>query len=183
MDFKAVFRLLLDNFSQSKIDFAIIGGIALQIGGFMRATRDIDLLIAKEDMPAAKNIMLSLGYDLLHESQDVGNFLSKLPALGAVDFLLAHRKYAKAMLARAKREKIFDGEYSVKVVIPEDLIGLKVQSSSNDSERYHQDMADIEYLLKANYGKIDMSLVEEYFKIFDRDNELKEILGKIKNAQ
>lgn len=102
--------------------------------------------------------------------------------MGRVDFLLAHRKYTKAMLLRAKDKKIFDDKINIKVVTPEDLIGLKVQSSVNDPERYHQDMADIEELIKANYKKLNIGQVREYFEIFKKTEELDKILGRIKNA-
>ncbi len=56
------------------------------------------------------------------------------------------------MLKRAKYKKIFD--FNIKVLNAEDLIGLKVQSSSNDKQRYFQDMADIQELIKQNYKTI-----------------------------
>jgi len=182
MNFESVFRLLIENFQKNKIDFAVIGGFALYAAGYTRATKDIDFLVTKEDTPKVKKIMLSYGYELLYESEDVSNFLGKMRELGKVDFLHAHRKYARAMLARAQEEKILDGKFKVKVVKPEDLIGLKVQSSSNDPNRFHQDLADIEAVIRANYENLDMDLIREYFVLFDRGKELKEILEKLKNA-
>jgi hypothetical protein len=182
MDFNAVFTLLIGDFQREEIDFAIIGAFALHAAGCMRATRDIDFLVAKEDMPKVKRMMLSYGYELLHESQDVSNFLGKMAELGKVDFLHAHRRYAKAMLDRAQEEKILGGKFRVKVVTGEDLIGLKVQSSSNDPSRYHQDMADIESIIRANVGRLDIALIREYFSLFNREKELKEILKRVDNA-
>jgi len=66
------------------------------------------------------------------------------------------------------------------VIKAEDLIGLKIQSSSNDPSRYHQDMADIEHVLQANAGKLDMMLISEYFELFDRKIELKNLLERLK---
>jgi hypothetical protein len=86
MDFNAVFTLLIGDFQREEIDFAIIGAFALHAAGCMRATNDIDFLVAKEDMPKVKRMMLSYGYELLHESQDVSNFLGKMAELGKVDF-------------------------------------------------------------------------------------------------
>lgn len=182
MNFEAVFKLLIESFDKVGIDFALIGGFALHTVGVVRATGDIDLLVAKEDMPKVKRIMLSYGYELLHESEDVSNFLGRMGELGRVDFLLAHRKYAKLMLARAQKKAILDNKFKIKVIQPEDLIGLKVQSSSNDPKRYHQDRADIESIICANYKGLDMKLIREYFALFEREKELDEIVGKIKNA-
>ena len=178
MDFKAVFKLIHDSFKEAGIDYAIIGGFALASAGYPRATIDIDFIVDKKDMLKVKRIMLSFGYDVVHESEEVSSFVSRLDKLGRVDFLHAHRKYAKAMLERAKE----DEKLKIKVVLPEDLIGLKVQSSTNDPERYHQDMADIEAITKANKGKLNMNLIKEYFELFNRKEELDQILGRIKNA-
>ena len=182
MNFESVFKLLLESFKKYQIRFALIGGFAMHAAGYSRATRDIDFLVAKEDMPKVKKLMLSFGYDLLHESKDVSSFLGKMTELGRVDFLHAHRRYAKTMLERAKDSAILDSKFKIKVLVPEDLIGLKVQSSSNDLSRYHQDMADIESLMRANYKNLNINSIKEYFELFRREAELEEILERVKNA-
>jgi len=163
MDFIQVFKFLLENFQLQNIDFAIIGGLALQAAGITRTTRDIDLLILSQDKNKVKAIMLKAGYELLHKSEDILNFYSKKIELGRVDFLLAHRKYTLAMLKRAEEKEIFAGKFKIKVIKVEDQIGLKVQSSSNDPKRMHQDMADIEQLIINNYPKLDIDLLRELF--------------------
>lgn len=180
MDFILVFKFLLETFQREKIDFALIGGFALQASGVTRTTRDIDLLILSENSRKIKDIMLKHGYKLIHESEDVLNFLSDKIELGRVDFLLAHRKYAIQMLKRAEEKEVIGKEFKIKVLRVEDQIGLKVQSSSNDPQRLHQDMADIEWLIKNNYPKLDIELLREYFRLFDRERELHKIIEEIK---
>ncbi len=51
------------------------------------------------------------------------------------------------------------------------LIGLKVQSSTNDPSRQRLDMADIVRLLRAERN-VDMQRVREYFRVFEREKEL-----------
>ena len=182
MDFEKVFKLLVEKFEKAGVDFALIGGFALHAAGYMRATNDIDFLADKDDMPKVKSIMSSLGYEILHESEDVSNFLSPLAPLGRVDFLHAHRKYAKAMLQRAVEKNILGHTVKAKVIIPEDLIGLKVQSSSNDPDRYHRDMADIEEVIKTKRVEMDMRLVKEYFDLLKRGPELQQILDRLNHA-
>ncbi|MBI3252334.1 MAG: nucleotidyltransferase [Candidatus Omnitrophica bacterium] len=176
MNFEAVLKLLVENFQKHNIRFALIGGFALQASGYTRASEDIDFLSAKEDMPKVKGILLAHGYEAIHESEDVSTFVSRLSQLGRVDFLHAHRKYTRAMLERAVERNVFGGRIRIKVVTPEDLIGLKVQSSSNDPARYHRDMADIEELMKAHRGKLDVTLLKEYFGLFGRQKELEKLL-------
>lgn len=182
MDFILVFKFLIENFQKKNIDFAVIGGLALQSAGVPRTTFDIDLLILSEHREKVKDIMVKHGWELIHESEDVLNFSSKKFELGKVDFLLAHRKYARAMLENAKSREIFGGKFKIKVIRIEDQIGLKVQSSSNDPQRLHQDMADIESLIKNNYPKLDINLLREYFKLFQREKELDDIIERVKHA-
>lgn len=179
MNFEAVFEILLRQFEKEKIRVALIGGFALSVVGYVRATNDIDFLVDKDDTDRLKKILLAQGYELSYESGEVSTFVNPLMVLGRVDFLYAHRKYSKAMLERAKAHEIFNGKLKVKVVTPEDLIGLKVQSSSNDPSRYHQDMADIEHVLLANKGKLDIVLIREYFELFGRAVEFEKLLGKV----
>jgi len=181
MDFEKVLTFLLENFDKHKIRYAIMGGLALHAAGYSRATQDIDILILKEDMPKIKKFLLSLGYDVLHESEDVINFKGALKELGQIDFLLAHRIYTKNMLKRATEYDILKGRFKAKVVTPEDIIGLKIQASTNDPGRNSRDLADIEELLK-RHDKLDIKLLREYFSLFGREKELNTLLGKIKNA-
>lgn len=183
MNFALVSKFLIEVFMREKIDFALIGGFALQAVGIARTTFDIDMLVLSKNSAKIKEIMLRYGYDLIYESKDVLNFLGKKMELGRVDFLLAHRKYALAMLERAEEKEIFKGKFKIKVIKIEDLIGLKVQSSSNDPDRMHKDMADIELLIKINYAKLDFILLREYFNLFNRETELEDIIRKIDYAE
>jgi len=182
MDFIEVFKLIVAGFKQENIDFAIIGGFALQFSGITRATRDIDLLVLVQDRAKVRTILLAAGYKLIHESSDVLNFISDNTKLGRIDFLLAHRKYTLAMLQRAQEKEIFGGKFKVKVITAEDQIGLKVQSSSNDPQRLSQDMADIEALIRNNHPHLDLALLKEYFNLFDRSRELEEILKRLERC-
>ena len=93
-----------------------------------------------------------------------------------MDFLLAQRKYTHEMLRRAVEKDVFDGKFKIKFIKIEDQIGLKIQSSSNNPTRYHQDMADIEELIKNNASELDMNIIKEYFLIFNRVDEFDKII-------
>ncbi len=182
MDFEAVFELLIRSFKKEGIDFALIGGFAVHAAGYTRATQDIDLLVMKLDAPKVKKTMLSYGYELVHESEDISMFVGKIKKMGEVDFIYAHRKYATAMLKNAQYRDILNRKFKIKVIRPEDLIGLKVQSSFNNKDRYHHDMADIEAVLKANKGRLDTALIKEYFELFDMADEFNQLMERLNNA-
>ncbi len=182
MNFEKVLTFLLENFTKYNIRYALMGGFALHAAGYSRATRDIDVLILKEDMPKVKKFLLSIGYDVAHESEDVINFTGAMTELGQIDFLLAHRCYTKKMLQRARECDILHRQFKVKVITPEDVIGLKIQSSTNDPGRHSRDLADIEEILKRHVDTLDLELLREYFSLFEREHELNELLQRIKNA-
>jgi len=182
MNFTLIFKFLVENLSREKINFALIGGFALQAAGVTRTTQDIDLLVLSENSPKIKEIMLKHGYELLYESEEVLNFTSKNFELGRVDFLLACRKYTLAMLKRAEKKPVLGGKFKIKVLIAEDQIGLKVQASSNNPKRLYHDMADVRMLLENNLSKLDLRRIREYFTLFDRERELDDMIKEIKNA-
>ncbi len=182
MNFELVFKELLQRFSEQNIRYALIGGFALHVAGFTRATQDIDFLVESEDLGKIKDLMARLGYELTHESSEFSNYWHPMAPLGCVDYLHAHREYSRKMLSRAKKHKILEN-LEVPVLIPEDIIGLKVQSIVNSPQRHALDMADIEYLIRENLNQLNWDIVKEYFHLFDRDYELDDLLRRIKNAQ
>lgn len=61
------------------------------------------------------------------------------------------------------------------------LIGLKVQSSTNDPSRQRLDMADIVRLLRAERN-VDMQQVRDYFRVFEREKELDALLAELEKS-
>ena len=173
MDLRSVLVEIHTALRDASIEHALIGGLALAAHGAARATTDLDLLADAERADDVDRIVRARGYDCLHRTQEVANYASADRPKGRVDFLFARRPHGRAMLARAREHPIL-GE-SVRVVDAADLIGLKVQSSSNDPSRRHRDLADIERLLRA--AELDLGRVREYFRLFDREKELDALLA------
>ena len=182
MNLKEVLKTLIAKFHEQKIDFILSGGLALSTMNIFRFTNDIDFLVLEESKTLIHEIMTGLGYELQDFSSDeIISYLSPVKVFGQVDFLLAKRKYTKAMMKRALKKKVFDGEYEVKTLLPEDLIGLKIQAIYNDPKnRYLIDAPDIQRLLALHKDKMDMQLVREYFKLFGKEELLDEWLHNIK---
>ena len=79
-----------------------------------------------------------------------------------MDFLLARRKYSRAMLQRAREAPLFDGQLAVRTLLPEDLIGLEVQAIHNDPRnRLPVDACDIQLILAQHRDTMDMERVRE----------------------
>lgn len=150
--------------------FALIGGLALASHHVIRATQDVDLLVAAEDADRVDATLTGLGYRRSYRSPDAANYLRRDER---VDLLYASRPIARKLLLSASARTTTFG--TLKVVDVEGLIGLKLQGFINDPRRM-QDQEDIRALLRANRATINMTEVREYFRLFDREPLLDEIL-------
>jgi hypothetical protein len=79
------------------------------------------------------------------------------------------------MLERAATHAVLG--HQVRVADAADLIGLKVQASSNDPKRRGRDLVDIERLLSS--PGVDLERVRLYFRLFERESELDALLAEV----
>ena len=158
--------------SLSKVDarFALIGGLALASHKVIRATQDIDLLTDIEKAEEIDRELVAIGYVCLHRSSNAGNYLR---GDERVDFIYASRPAARGLLSSATLLQTTFGE--VRVVSTEGLIGLKIQAFVNNPRRT-QDVEDIKALIAANREALKMDEVREYFRLFNREALLEDIL-------
>jgi hypothetical protein len=178
VDFKSVTSSLLEAFAKEHVSYALIGGFAVSLWGYQRATVDIDFLVNSNDMAKVRQIVERLGYRCIHTTENVTQFDSNDKRLGKLDFLHAFRPASLSMLERAAYKAIFDGEQSIPVILPEDLIGLKVQAINNDPTRRPLDMADIEALMKIFGEALDWKRIEGYFVLFGMQDDAAKLKGK-----
>jgi len=178
MDFKAVTSGLLQRFAERRVRYGLIGGFALGLWGGSRSTVDLDFLVHRDDAGTIDVIMKELGYACGFKSENVSQYVSPQKIFGEVDFLHAFRQASMEMLDRAVEKKIFNGEILIKVLMPEDLIGLKLQAIKNNAARKEQDMADIKALTFARLGKLDWELIQRYAEILEAGDLLKEFSGE-----
>ncbi|HAS54208.1 MAG: hypothetical protein A2X56_03505 [Nitrospirae bacterium GWC2_57_13] len=175
MDFKTVISSLVNDFDRRRIRYGLMGGFALGLWGVARATVDLDFLVRREDMAQITERMGGLGYECKFQSENVSQFVSPLKLFGEVDFLHAFRQASLEMLKRAEEKDIFNGELHIRVLMPEDLIGLKLQAIKNNPSRKEGDMADIKALASARKGKLDWPLIRSYADILEAGELLAEL--------
>ena len=149
---------------------ALIGGLALAAHQVVRATRDVDFLVDADDAERLHALLLGLGYQCIHRSEDAANYLRGDEGL---DVLYAHRPEARRLLATAQERETGMGR--LRVISAEGLVGFKLQGFVNDASRM-RDLDDIRALLRANRGTLDMQEVRRYFALFDREPLLDELL-------
>lgn len=153
--------------------FALIGGLALASHKVVRATQDVDLLVEAEAGDQIDAELVRLGYHCLHRSADAANYARGDERL---DLLYASRPVSRRLLAAARELSTSLG--TLRVVSAEGLIGFKLQGLANDPRRT-QDLEDIRALLRANRAALDMKEVREYFRLFQRESMLDELLREI----
>jgi predicted nucleotidyltransferase len=152
------------------VPFALIGGLALAAHNVVRATSDVDLLAPAGNAADVDAVATKLGYHCLHRSADTANYLRGDERL---DLLFASRPLAQRLLRQARERVTILG--ALRVVSAEGLIGLKLQALTNDPRRT-QDLEDIRSLLRAHRGALDQEELREYFRLFDRESLLDELL-------
>ena len=171
MDFERVLRALLEEFHQHQIRYAAIGGFALGVLGVPRATMDLDFIVHRDDLDRLHEALTALGYLRMVRTENVSQYRHADTLLGSVDFIHAFRRFALAILARAKSHSVFGGSQAVRVADPEDVIGLKVQAMVNDPDRRSQEQADIEQLMNRYGRRLDWERIQEYYDVFNLGNE------------
>lgn len=175
MNFSLVLKYLMELFNKNEIPYALIGGLALNIHGIVRTTKDLDFVIAQKDILKVEDFLLTHGYKKLLRNEEVANYASDNFELGRVDFILAHRKYTKEMLENAIAFDTEISAYKVKVVKLEDLIGLKLQAYFNRKDKTDDDIKDIKNIVRNFKRNLDYGKIKEYFYFFDAQNLLNEI--------
>ena len=180
MDFHLVTSTLLREFQTQHINYAVIGGFALGFWGVTRATIDMDLLLLIDDATRAEEILTEQGYRCIHKSENVAQYVSDYVPYGSIDILYALREVSRHMLDRSVEVDVVEG-VAIRSLVPEDIIGLKLQALVNDPAREPRDLSDIEALLlarKRGGGQVEWDTLNEYFDLFDRGELLAELRRK-----
>lgn len=182
MDFKIVLESILKNFTKENIRYGLIGGFALGALGVPRSTVDLDFLVNRDDMDKIDCIMKDNGYTCAYKSDNVSQYVSALNIYGGIDFLHAFRTISLKMLDRAIEKEIFNGDFRIKVLRPEDVIGLKLQATVNDPKRLNGEYLDIESLMEHYRNDLDWNILNDYFALFGQEAKLAELKAKYDHA-
>ena len=127
------------------VEYALVGGLAVAVWGAPRATKDIDLLIRREDIGRAKATLRTRGFTLealpfeFKDGSEVHR-INKVDAAGdlmTVDLMLVDRNVEGVWDSRIR---LPFGDGSVAVAGREALIGMKARAARP------QDLMDIQNL-------------------------------------
>jgi predicted nucleotidyltransferase len=161
---------LIDVLEREKIQYAIIGGLAVMIYGEPRFTKDVDINIilekgkikdfikklqAKGFSPSLYNavqIAETSGY--LQVSYNTGKNLTSF------DIIIAENPIEFSAIERAKIKKI-DG-MNIKMITPEDLIIQKITSERE------KDKNDLIGIIARQEGKMDLDYIRNWLTKIDK---------------
>ncbi len=163
MDFRIVLSSLLPRLRARKVRYAIAGGVAVGILARPRATKDLDLLVCADDLQAAHDCVIEMGFERFQLTRSFSRYESELADLGLVDFQHAEGRVMEAMVRRARSHAYQGVAGRVRVITPEDLIGLKAVAIANNPNRRAGDYADMVSLVRAGRRRIDWTRVSSYF--------------------
>lgn len=175
MDFQFVLGNVIDGFERVKIRYALMGGFAMGALGAPRATKDLDFLVCRDDLEKLHLLLTSLKYKRIFYSENVSQYEGESIIWGCLDFIHAFRQLGLEMLDRAIEKPIMAGRRMVRILRPEDVIGLKVQAMANTPKRKTRETADIEELIEAHPKDLDWDRVEYFYGLFGLEKELKEL--------
>lgn len=163
-------RNIASTLDEAGVKYALIGGLALGPRGYARGTTDVDFLLHKDFIECVHTLMRERGLAIVSEGAEFSSYLDELMR---VDFQHARREISLGMLTRSDNVS-FAGQ-PVPVIQAEDLIGLKIQAFHGNPRRL-KDLVDIQELLKANWDKLDLQRIRDYFRLFDREKDLDGLL-------
>jgi hypothetical protein len=147
LDLFAEFQALIQLLNQRELPYALCGGIALAVHGIPRATVDIDLLIPPEALPAVKEAVATLSYEMETDLTELAGGTVTITRMtkffsDSEDFVSVDLLHGAGALKSAfqQRQKV-QSEFGVLWVLPANaLIEMKQLRGSK------QDIADIENL-------------------------------------
>ena len=169
-------------FSATKIDYAILGGVAVSIYGEPRLTLDIDvnLVLDMEDIDNFLNKAKRFGF--LPLAKNIKKFIkatgvipmrfSKKAIVGRCDFIISQNALEYAGIRRARSKKI--NSTRIRLISPEDLIIHKITSERP------RDIEDVRGILLRQKGRLDLDYITSWLKRISKTTKEKELLNSFK---
>jgi hypothetical protein len=140
-------RRILRELVRGGVDFVLIGGIAVLMHGYPRATRDLDVVFdyGEENLEALGRVLLGLNAKLRGVEDDVDfvpdrrtlrgiELLTLETSAGWLDIHRLPRGVASYSRLRRNAERISVDDFSILIASPDDLIAMK-QAAGRPQDR------------------------------------------------
>jgi hypothetical protein len=146
VDFERVLRMLAGFFSTDRLQWGVIGGLAVAVYGAPRTTLDVDIVVDGDSQEQTIDFLESQGYETLHRSSGYSNHLHQDPDLGRVDVVYVGGDTSRLIFADVAMHP-GPGGIAIPVPRPEHIAAMKAYSIKNDPRRTLRELADIRSLL------------------------------------
>lgn len=183
---ESVAREFVDFLNARGIEYALVGGFAVQLYALPRATYDVDFTIAidRDALPAFYAAAERAGFEV-PEFQKTGwlDSVGRMPLIKVqrpvtgqhidIDLFIAEVPFLKELLARRRQEVV--NEFAAWYASPEDIILLKLDANRakdrGDIEAIFlvQGQLDVSYLRKWATQMGTLDLLEEVLLMFPAD--------------
>ncbi|MDI6655313.1 MAG: hypothetical protein QME59_05440 [Candidatus Hydrothermarchaeota archaeon] len=176
-----VARSIVKVLNELKIDYAIVGGIAVASWGNIRTTRDVDVIMALEEKKIRKLVNALKTENFSISEKDVRDSLKEKTHFTIFDKLSEYRIDAKGAYGEKEirtlktKKSVYFGELKGYVASPEDTIANKLAFGSE------QDIKDAEGIYVRRMKKLDMRYLEKICRetgVYDDFLEMKKRVKK-----
>ncbi len=132
-----------------RLEFLLIGGLAVIEHGFARLTTDLDLLVRKGVGETWKRMLLGMGYALINEKESFQQYDRPGAATWPVDLMLVNDPTYEGLAAASLPIEVMGA--SIRMVSLKHLLALKLHVLKQEKiGRFLDDLIDVVELVKAN---------------------------------
>ncbi len=156
-DIDAVLEVVASQCPQAGVAFIMIGGHAVNHYGVIRATQDIDFMVAATDSETVRQIMRDAGFVNIAEHESV-IFFNRPDSPLRVDFLKVDRETMNKLMEHAVEVEYAASQH---VWVPQlrDLLAMKLFAlTAGGEKRKFKDFGDIVHLVIENGIDVETEL-------------------------
>lgn len=166
-----------------RLNYAVLGGVAVSIYGEPRLTFDIDINVMLDNKKLDGFLNKAKRYGFLPLPSNIKKFIkitgvipmkfSKNKVTGKCDFIIAQNILEYTGIKRARYKKIYS--IKVKLISPEDLVLHKITSERP------RDLEDVQGILIRQRDKLDIKYITYWLKKIAGANRKPELLRLLKS--
>jgi len=173
----SIYATIFEALQKDAIPFVVIGGHAVVLHGYQRNTFDLDLLVPEGSLPAAKSVLVQLGYTPYFES---GAFLQLTPCTGLppLDLMIVD-EITFTRLSHFTEARVFDG-WTIQIPDPKRLVAMKLHALKAVSRlNREKDWDDIAGVIRASNLDIEDREFKEIVQTYGSPGAVDEIKGRL----
>ncbi len=179
MKYPTIFHLISTEFEKADIPYVLIGGFAVNYYGVTRQTADVDLLITKENVAKALELLKRAGYKQGLAQEVFARLENNKTYLMDIDLMFVDKETLTQIIKNGKKIKIAGKRF----VVPSlnHLVALKLHSIKfNPKIREFKDLPDIINLIRINKVNVKTDRFRKLCLKYGTDELYHKILRNVK---